>query len=67
MEAEVARLEANVDHIQKDAAEIKEGLKYTNVRIDEVTPRLEKIRDRIDYVHGDLGSRITHSQEAGFP
>lgn len=64
MEAQLARLEANVGHVQSDTTAIKEDLRRTNVRIDEITPRLEKIRDRIEVGNAALTSKIELSHSS---
>ncbi len=61
---QLARLEANVGHVQRDTIAIKEDLRRTNVRIDEITPRLEKIRDRIEVGNAALTSKIELSHSS---
>jgi chromosome segregation ATPase len=61
MDAQLARLESDVGHIQNDTTDIKEDLRRTNVRIDALEPRLDKIRDKIDEADKHLGEKLDRS------
>lgn len=55
VEERVARLEANVDHIQKDVAETKIDIRRLNDKIDNVD---QKLSAKIDGVDQRLSAKI---------
>jgi hypothetical protein len=55
VEERVARLEANVDHIQKDVADTKIDIRRLNDKIDSVD---QKLSTKIDNVDQKLSAKI---------
>ena len=66
VQAQIARLEANVSHIQTDVADIKVDLRRTNDKVDrlreDLTQKIEGVREdltqKIEGVRGDLTQKI---------
>ena len=71
LEDRVARLEVNVEHIQKDVSEIKVDVRRLNDKIDAVDNKLtakidavdQKLSDKIDAVDQKLTTKIDGVEE----
>lgn len=61
MEARIARLESDVEHIRSDMADVKVDLRALRDKTDAMYVNLT---DRIDGVHTDLTGRIDDVKDA---
>lgn len=66
MEARVARLEAAVDHIQADLADVKADVRNTNALLMQMVDRFARVEERLQHtptttamVWGGLGLFVT--------
>jgi hypothetical protein len=68
LEERVARLEANVDHIQKDVSDVKIDIRRFNDKIDSVgqklSAKIDSVKDSVTALAINMEKQFTHVEKS---
>ena len=63
IQVQLARLESDVQHTNREVADIKADLRRTNDKLDATNQRVDVLRDRVEQGFHDVNTRINGVQE----
>jgi chromosome segregation ATPase len=63
IQVQLARLESDVQHIDREVADIKVDLRRTNDKLDATNQRVDVLRDKVEQGFRDVNARIDGVQE----